>query len=348
NRANWLFNFFHSATSYQTFSGQLFRFRSMGGGITMQYPIDKVRRVEVGLSGLSISRDFTVVGADFSDNQTSAFAYPQATYTVDKTLPGFITPRGGHRYSVSLTGSPPITNNTLQFASLLGDYRKYFNLGYTYSFALRGSGAVSIGRDSQTYFMGGMLGWINQRWSGNNIPLDRLGDTFFTVPALPLRGHEFNTLFGDRFALINAEFRFPLFAAILPGPIPILPLYNLTGVAFLDAGTAWGQDIPFEFRTQTGQQGSFVLNDEDLDFKVSKPVNYFVNAQTGEFAINEEPPGGSDFNFETVQGDILLGSGFGLRTILLGFPFRYDVGWPIYRDGFGSDPIHYFSIGVDF
>jgi len=348
NRTNWLFNFFHSATSYQTFSGQLYRFRVMGGGITAQYPIDKFRRIEFGLSGLSISRDFTIVGFDFSDNESSAFAYPQVTYTVDKTLPGFITPQGGHRYSVSLTGSPPITNSTLQFASILADYRKYFNLGYSYSFAVRGSGAASFGRDSQTYFMGGMLGWINQRWSGNNIPFDRLGDTFFTVPALPLRGHELNTLYGDRFTLVNAEFRFPLFAAILPGPIPILPLYNLTGVAFVDAGMAWGQDIPFEYQDAFGQSRSFKLNDDNLDFDLSEPVQYFVNSQTGEVGIGQQPPGGADISFESIQGDVLVGAGFGLRTILLGFPFRYDVGWPFYKGGFGGDPIHYFSIGIDF
>jgi hypothetical protein len=33
---------------------------------------------------------------------------------------------------------------------------------------------------------------------------------------------------------------------------------------------------------------------------------------------------------------------------VFGFPLRYDVGWPYYRDGFGSDPIHYITIGVDF
>lgn len=345
-RTNWVFNFFHSASSFQTFDGRLLRFRSMGGGLSLQYPIDKFRRIEAGLSGISIAQDFTVVGFDLTENESSWFIYPQAVYTVDNTLPGFITPLGGHRYSISLTGSPPVTNETLHFVSLLGDYRKYFNLGYGYSFAVRGSGAASFGRDSQTYFMGGMLGWINQRWSGNSIPTDRLADSFFSVPALPLRGHEYNTLYGDRFALVNAEFRFPLFAAILPGPIPIIPLYNLTGVAFIDAGTTWGQRIPVELRARPGDP--IILNEAGLNFKVSKKVTYFVNTQTGEYGIDEPPPGGADDSFESVQGDILIGAGFGLRTIVLGLPFRYDVGWPYYRDGFDGKPIHYFSIGIDF
>ncbi|MDZ7659714.1 peptidase MA family metallohydrolase [Fodinibius sp.] len=340
NRADWQFTFFHNASNFQDFSGQLFRFRSYGGGVNMRYPIDKFRRIDVGLSGIGISQDYSIAFADTSQNETTAFAYPQVIFTSDKTLPGFTAPRGGSRYAVSLTASPPITNETLQFASILGDYRKYFNLGSGYTVALRGSGAASFGRDSQTFFMGGMLGWINSRYSGRSIPTDRLGDTFFTQPALPLRGHPYNAIYGDKFTLANAEFRFPLFAAILPGPIPILPLYNLNGVAFFDAGMAWGQDVVFEFFRQSFNQQfsreSIVLNESDLDFRVSKRSQRQINTGNGTF------------NVPVNEGDILMGAGFGLRTILFGFPLRYDVGWPYYRDGFGSDPIHYITIGVDF
>lgn len=340
NRADWQFTFFHNASNFQDFSGQLYRFRSYGGGINMRYPFDKFRRIDVGLSGVGIAQDYSIAYADTSQNETTAFAYPQVIFTSDKTLPGFTAPRGGSRFSVSLTGSPPITNETLQFASILGDYRKYFNLGSGYTVALRGSGAASFGRDSQTFFMGGMLGWINSRYSGRSIPTDRFGDTFFTLPALPLRGHPYNAIYGDRFTLANAEFRFPLFAAILPGPIPILPLYNLNGVAFFDAGMAWGQDVVFEYFRQGANQRfgreSVVLNESDLDFKVSERSQRPIDTGNGTF------------NIPVNDGDILMGAGFGLRTIVFGFPLRYDVGWPYYRDGFDSDPIHYVTIGVDF
>ncbi len=342
NRTDWQFTFFHNASNFQDFSGQLYRFRSFGGGVNMRYPFDKFRRIDVGLSGIGIAQDYSIAYADTSQNETAAFAYPQIIFTSDKTMPGYTAPVGGSRYSLSVTGSPPITNETLQFASILGDYRKYFNLGSGYSIALRGSGAASFGRDSQTFFMGGMLGWINAKYSGRSIPTDRLGDTFFTLPALPLRGHPYNAIYGDRFTLANAEFRFPLFAAILPGPIPILPLYNLNGVAFFDAGMAWGQDVVFEYYQQTlpnnpqpGRQRA-VLNEADLDFRVSERTQRQINTGNGTF------------NVPVNDGDILMGAGFGLRTILFGFPLRYDVGWPYYRDGFGSDPIHYITIGVDF
>src|SRR5699024_2252267 len=89
-------------------------------------------------------------------NEPSAFAYPQIIYTNDRTVPGLIAPKGGSRFALSLTASPPITGKTLQFASVLGDYRKYIDLGARYSIALRGSGAASFGRDSQVVVLGGM------------------------------------------------------------------------------------------------------------------------------------------------------------------------------------------------
>lgn len=350
-RTNFVANFFHQSRNYQTFFGELLRFRTYGLGFDFQYPFNRFERVDYGLSLIGISRDFSSVrglGEGDLQNEISTFLYPQVTYTADYTIPGFITPTAGSRYSLRVSGSPPLTGETPQFVSVLGDYRRYLSLGMGYSIGLRGTAAASFGRDSQTFFMGGMLGWINQRWSDNEIPFERLADTFFTQPATPLRGHEFNTLFGDKFSLINAEFRFPLFAAVLPGPIPILPLYNITGIAFVDAGAAWGMDINYSRATDrfTGEAIVYHQKPAELQFRVSQREEVFLNPATG--LPRENGPQAGDIPASYLDGDILIGAGFGLRTILLGLPFRYDVGWAYDRDGFRSRPIHYFSIGIDF
>ncbi len=350
NRTNFFTSFFHQSRNFQTFFGELLRFRTYGGSVDFQYPLNRYQRFDYGISAIAVSRDFSTVqglGGRNVSNENAWFLFPQVTFTGDYTVPGFITPRGGNRYSVRLSASPPLGSETPQFATLLGDYRQYFDLGMGYSLALRGSGAVSYGRDSQTFFMGGMLGWINQRWSDAEIPFERLADTFFTVPATPLRGHEFNTIFGDKFTLINAEFRFPLFAAVLPGPVPILPLYNLTGVAFVDAGAAWGFDVPYSrFTDNMGNPVVYFENPARLDWKVGTKRTGYINPNTG--MLRDGPPREGDIETNFVDGDILIGAGFGLRTILLGLPFRYDVGWPYGRGGFQGRPIHYFSIGIDF
>lgn len=329
NRTNFFASFFHQSRNFQTFFGDLLRFRTYGMSIDFQYPFNRYQRVDYGISGIGISRDISSAFAAIGDaalvNERSYFLYPQVTFTADYTIPGFITPSGGSRYSLQLAGSPPLGVDSPTFATLLGDYRRYFNLGQRYTYAMRGAGAISVGPDAQTFFMGGMLGWLNQRWADVRIPTERLADTFFTLPATPVRGHRYNTVFGDKFTLINQEFRFPLFAAILPGPVPIIPLWNITGAAFLDIGTAWS--------------GS-------LDFRVAEPEEVIIDGTTGQ--VREGTPQQGDFFGEDMDGDILIGAGFGLRTILLGLPFRYDIGWPYYRSGFDSRPIHYFSIGIDF
>ena len=121
----------------------------------------------------------------------------------------------------------------------------------------------------------------------------------------------------------------------------------MTGVAFIDAGMAWGQDIPVEYQEQPDNVRSVIINDADLNFKVGKPVDYFITSD-GQIGTGPPPTGTSSTTFRATEGDVLIGAGFGLRTILLGFPLRYDVGWPYYRDGFGEKPIHYISIALDF
>lgn len=349
NRTNLFFSYFHSSRQYQTLGGDLLRFRTFGGAFNMQYPFDKFRRLDFGVSWISLVRDYDTVfnpisalnglSSSFSEgaeNLSSSFLYPQLSYTKDATLPGFITPRGGTRYSVSISGSPGLGNDSPVFASVLGDFRHYVNLGMNYSLAFRGSGGASLGKDSQTYFLGGRLGWINQRWSDNGIPLERLADTFFTLPAVPLRGHEFNAIYGNKFALINTEFRFPLFAAVIPGAIPILPLYNITGAAFFDIGTAWGFDINGNFLDESGNQ---VINSKDLDFKLGETKQGFLIDPNDNSLVPVT---------EYIDGDILAGAGFGLRTIVFGLPFRWDIAWAYGPGGFQPGAINYFSIGIDF
>lgn len=346
NRTNWFGSYFHTSRRYQTIFGELIRFRTFGGSVNAQYPFNKFKRIDFGFSAMGITRDYSSVSDRFAglstntnqpDNQRSLFIYPEVVFTNDRTLPGFLTPRGGRRYSIGISGSPGVGENAPQFGSVLADFRQYIGLGRSgqYSIALRASGATSIGPDKQTYFMGGRLGWINQQFSNNGLSFDKLTDSFFTVPALPVRGYAYNSIYGSNFSLINAEFRFPLFAAVVPGALPILPFYNITGAAFLDVGTAWGERIDYGLL----DNGERVINDAKLDFKIAEE-------RFSDEAVT--PQGPVQFEAPYYDGDILIGAGFGLRTIVFGLPFRYDVGWPYGREGFGDDPIHYFSIGIDF
>jgi Tol biopolymer transport system component len=354
NRTNWFASYFHTSRQYQTIYGDLLRFRTMGGGVSMQYPIDKFRRFDASISWIGLVRDYDGVSTLFRSAESiqavttkGSFMYPTVSYTKDATLPGFITPQGGTRYTIGFSGSPGLGIESPTFASVSGDFRHYFNLGTNYSFAVRGSGAYSIGPESQTYFLGGMLGWINYRWSDNSIPLNRLTDTFFTLPAMPLRGHAYSALYGNKYSLINAEFRFPLFAAVIPGAIPLFPLYNITGAFFVDAGMAWGYDINRSFLNSNEQVETVNTNPAELDFRVGDQITRYYDYTLSQF-VDQPIEGNQTFAINFTDGDVLIGVGFGLRTIVFGLPLRWDMGWPYGRSGIVRNPIHYFSIGIDF
>ena len=341
NRTNYFASYFHTSRRYQSYYGELIRYRTYGFGGTVQYPFDKFRRIDFNLTFLNVDVDFnSVLGGGVNSitdrSESSSFLYPEVVFTDDKTKPGFITPSGGYRYSIGISGSPVIGKTAPEFVSLLGDFRKYFDLGSRYSIALRYSGGTSFGKDAQNYFLGGKLGWINQQYSNNGFSFDRVTDNFFTVPALPMRGFEFNTINGNNFSLVNAEFRFPLFAAVIPGAIPILPLYNVTGVAFLDVGTAWGEDINYGLLVEPDINSDVAVNGKELNFKIAKEQRGYL------------PLDGGFADYGYLDGDILVGAGFGFRSILFGLPFGYDIGWAYDRTGFSSNPVHYFSIGIDF
>ncbi|HKK24834.1 MAG TPA: hypothetical protein VJ941_04365, partial [Gracilimonas sp.] len=61
NRTNWFFSYFHSSRKYQTFFGEIIRFRTYGGGVNAQYPINKFKRVDAGFSVMGITRDYSSV-----------------------------------------------------------------------------------------------------------------------------------------------------------------------------------------------------------------------------------------------------------------------------------------------
>ena len=300
--------------------GHYYRFRNFGFAALASYPLDKFRRFDFAFSSENVRQtnydpvyELDANGTPIREVQekfTRSFFLPSVTFTKDVTTPGFLYPQSGYRSAISLSGSPGgIKDNKTQFVTVLADARAYKSIGRFYNFALRLSGGHSFGKSPQLFYSSGVENWINYNWSNNQYPIIETQDFILARPVLPMRGYPLNNAFGNTFGLANAEFRFPLIAALLPGPIPIIPLYNLQGVAFVDAGTIFGK--------RNAQNPSF---------------NLWTTNEAGE----------------RVLGDLNVSTGLGLRTIVLGYPLRFDWAWRFDGKRFLRQPKAMISLGLDF
>lgn len=308
-RVDWGISGFHISRLLPDFNrATYYRYRQYGGRFTASYPLDKFRRLDLDLAVVGVSQ------ADITDAEvlpvSRTLFTPSVTLTKDVTVPGFLAPSGGRRMALSISGSPvSFDDKKVRFLTILADARTYTSFGRgLYSFAVRLSSGASFGPTQQLFYTAGVQNWLNRNIDDvNGFPIDDVSDFIFATPILPLRGYEINALNGSYFGLVNAEFRFPLAAALLPGPLPIFPLYNLQGSLFTDVGGVWGG--------------------RGLD----NPFNVFRKNEEGD----------------RVFDDMLVGMGFGLRTLIIGYPVRLDFAWPHDGQRFGNREV-YLSIGLDF
>lgn len=219
--------------------GNLYRFRTYGAGLNAQYPIDKFNRIDAGLSWYSISREnLDQVTVPIQKRTTLV---PSLGYTHDTSLWGFTGPVNGTRYAFNAFGTPKLGSAGLSFINVTGDYRTYLRLGRQYSIALRLAGGGSFGRNPQKFIIGGVDNWINRTFEGGYVPLENAEDYIFLQTGLPLRGYNYNAGIGSRYGLFNFEFRYPLFAFLQAGPLPI-GLQSINGAMFFDMGAAWNHE----------------------------------------------------------------------------------------------------------
>lgn len=227
-------------------NAQLFRYRTYGINLSASYPIDKFNRWEGAVSYNHITKENL-------DNQNEPaqylqFAVPMLSYVHDNTLWGTTAPIRGTRYNLSVLGTPKLGNSGVSFFTAYGDYRTYFKFFNDYDFVLRLNGGASVGKNPQKFYIGGTENWINYTVATDTLPIENIQDYAFATPIMPLRGYDYNARSGSKFALMNAELRFPLFKYLIFGLLPI-GFQNIQGVLFTDIGTVWSRNHDLQFFT---------------------------------------------------------------------------------------------------
>lgn len=200
------------------------------------------------------------------------------------------------------------------------DLRQYWSFDNKTVFAFRAAAASSFGQQKILYSLGGVENWMFPAVN-NTITLPEAGNYGLQTLAAGLRGFNNNARNGSSYALMNAEMRIPIVDYLTRNSPRNTVLRNLQLVVFFDVGTAWQGASPFSVDNP--------LNTTIIDNNspgVVSPVRLVVNYY---------------------RRPILMGYGFGLRTVLLDHYFRLDYAWGV-ETGQVQEPVVYFSVGTDF
>ena len=141
-------------------------------------------------------------------------------------------------------------------------------------------------------------------------------DYAFQSLAVNLRGFIQNAANGNNAAVINSEFRLPVFTTLFSKPINNAFVRNFQLIQFIDLGSAWN--------------GAYD--------KLARPSITYSDPVTQLYRLILKRP---------ALGHFLGGYGFGARSTLLGYFLKFDAGWPM-NGFFKGKPIYYFSMGLDF
>lgn len=233
----------------------LFRFRNWGASVLASYPFDLFNRIEWGLNFFNVSKE-DITNPSSGKNISRMLLVPEGKYVHDDVLYGNFAPVRGSRYYIGFKGVPKLSENGVGFMSFTGDFRHYFYFGDYLNLALRGTAGASFGPNPQKFFLGGTENWINPTFYDNTLPFDQPEDFAFMEFIMPLRGYNVNQSSGSKFFLANAELRFPLFRALLAGPVPIL-FQSIMGAFFYDIGGTWNNSFK---ATQLDANGNTIPN----------------------------------------------------------------------------------------
>ncbi|RMH64200.1 MAG: biopolymer transporter Tol [Calditrichaeota bacterium] len=242
-RIDYGVSIFHYANTYASVYYGLSRFRNYGANVLASRPFDKFSRIDASLYYMAAELEY--LSLPIPSQKVSSFL-PSLQYVFDTSEWWYTGPRDGMRGRVSVTYSPELSASSVAFTTVKGDLRKYFKLHDYYHLAIRLAGGISVGRDAQNFYFGGVDNWLNRKFNGG---LDRyinsVKDVYFSEFVTPVRGARFYEKVGHQYGLVNAEFRFPLILRLDLG-LPPVSLGYIQGVLFSDVGSAW--DDPSRFR----------------------------------------------------------------------------------------------------
>jgi hypothetical protein len=250
--------------------------------LSTMYPFSTTRRVELngGVTRYSFDREIFSALIDLAGRQVTPFerqnlespdpiTFAQVSLALvgDNSFFGFTSPLVGQRYRFSVTP----TIGTLQFQSVLADYRRYF-FARPVTFAFR---ALHFGRygkdfsglkDDRFVLSPVFLGYENfvRGYARESFDLNSECLPTETSSGCPVR----DRLFGSRIGVASLELRIPLFGTQELGLLNF-PFVPVEISPFIDAGAAWA-DPRFGRNPLTGEVVVIERENDDLKLKFAR------------------------------------------------------------------------------
>lgn len=183
--------------------------RSFGAYFALSHPLSRFRRLEARLSITDSEKDIYTSSLP----RQAVLVSNSLSYVWDNSLWGPTGPLDGNRLRLLLAYTTDIQHSSVEYYSLIADYRKYLRIGLLTALAVRGTIWYNDGEEARRYIIGGswdLRGW--PRWS----------------------------IRGQKVWIGSAELRFPLIdeIALFSSAVGIR-LGGFRGALFADFGSAW-------------------------------------------------------------------------------------------------------------
>ena len=220
-----------------------------------------------------------------------------------------------NRFDIRLKEPRSFELSAGRMAVLGFDFRHYVDVLEHSTLAFRLAGQSSFGNEKNIYFLGGMENWFFASYD-NSYPVPQDQNFAFMLQAANLRGFPSNVRNGSTFALLNIEYRLPVFVMLFDSYIRQSFFRDFQLTAFFDAGTAWYGLTPFS------------------------------EENAANVYYHEAPPAVL-LRIRQFKDPLVAGMGFGVRTSLFGYFLKFDYAWGIENTRL-LKPMMYFSMGYDF
>jgi Tol biopolymer transport system component len=253
-RTNYAYGIYRFYGQFFNFKDEFFFEERYGGVFTTSYPFSQFKRLEFS-TNLSYSDKEIIAG----DRRFAVLTSNFISYVQDNSIWWYTGPIDGSRFKFSIGNTYDMRYSEVNYWTFLMDYRQYFRLGQSFTYAVRLLSLINHGRETRWFYLGGS-------WD--------------------MRGYRRYSIRGEKIVFTSHELRFPFIDYLnLKFPFGGLGFRAIRGALFFDAGNAWNDEwegligsAGFGFRLNLG--GFLVLR---LDIGKKTDFNKFDDGLFTQF-----------------------------------------------------------------